>query len=127
MYCRYCGAKTDLRKRRCPVCGANQRKRRFSFFLLLSVALACAMLAAVFVLGTRLERAQSLTSPAAYTAQTTPAEPETQSGNTVFITHAGTKYHKAGCSYLNDSKEQISLQEAQSLGYTPCAFCFGSE
>jgi len=125
MYCRACGAKTDIRKRTCPVCGANQRKRRFSFFLLLSVLLAGAILAAVFVLGTQLERSQSLTAPAAYTAPVPSAAADSDDGTVVYVTHAGTKYHKAGCSYLNDSKESISLQEAQTLGYAPCAFCFG--
>ena len=124
MYCRSCGVKIDIRKQNCPVCGADQRKRRFSFFLLVAVLLACAVFAAVLVLGTRLSKEQALTAPAAYTAQTS-STAAADSGNVVYVTHAGTKYHKAGCSYLNDSKESISLEEAQSLGYEPCAFCFG--
>lgn len=124
MYCRSCGTKLDIRKGNCPVCGADQRVRRVSFFLTAVVLLAAAILAAVFVLGTRLEKAQTLTAPAAYTAEE-PSKGEIDSANVVYVTHAGTKYHKAGCSYLNDSKERISLQEAQSLGYEPCAFCFG--
>ncbi len=124
MYCRSCGTKLDIREGNCPVCGADQRVRRVSFFLTAVVLLAAAILAAVFVLGTRLEKAQTLTAPAAYTAEE-PSKGEIDSANVVYVTHAGTKYHKAGCSYLNDSKERISLQEAQSLGYEPCAFCFG--
>ena len=124
MYCRHCGAKTDIRKGACPVCGANQKARRFSFFGLVAVLLACAMFAALLFFGNRLETGPALTSPAAYTAPTDTAA-DTESGDFVFVTHAGTKYHKESCNYLNDSKERLSLQEAQALGYTPCAFCFG--
>jgi len=124
MYCRSCGTKLDIRKGKCPVCGADQRARRASFFLIAVVLLAAAILAAVFVLGTRLEKEQPLTAPAAYTAEE-PSAAAVDSANVVYVTHAGTKYHKAGCSYLNDSKESISLEEAQALGYEPCAFCFG--
>lgn len=124
MYCRSCGAKTDIRKGTCPVCGASQKARRFSFFCLVAVLLACAMFAALLFFGTRLETEQALTSPAAYTAATTAATGD-ESGDFVYVTHAGTKYHKEGCNYLNDSKERLSLQEAQAIGYEPCAFCFG--
>ena len=126
MYCRSCGAKTDVRKARCPVCGADQRKRRFSFFLLLCVILACAIFTGVLALGARLQTEQQpLTTPTAYTASTAAAKDRTGT-ETVFVTRSGSKYHKDGCTYLNDSKEAISLQEAQELGYEPCAVCFGN-
>ena len=40
MYCRSCGTKLDIRKGTCPVCGADQRVRRVSFFLTAVVLLA---------------------------------------------------------------------------------------
>jgi hypothetical protein len=126
MFCKHCGAKTDVRKARCPVCGADQRTRRFSFFSLVAVALACALFAGILVLNGVLQRnggAAALTAPAAYTA---PAETTTEAtgSDAVFITHAGTKYHLDGCAYLNDTKEKIALSEAIRQGYEPCAACF---
>lgn len=126
MYCKHCGAETDVRKARCPVCGADQRKRRFSFFSLIAVLLAGAMFAGVLLCGYVLHKSEdfaALTSPAAYTAQTIPSTDET-TGETVYITHAGTKYHKDGCMHLNDTKQLIALDEAIREGYEPCAVCF---
>jgi hypothetical protein len=42
---------------------------------------------------------------------------------TVYVTDTGTKYHKAGCSYLNHSSTAISLCEAKSRGLGPCSRC----
>lgn len=42
---------------------------------------------------------------------------------TVYITKTGTKYHRAGCRYLKDSKIPIKKSEAISRGYTPCSVC----
>lgn len=41
----------------------------------------------------------------------------------VYITETGSKYHKAGCQYLSQSKIPISRQEAIRLGYPPCSVC----
>lgn len=126
MFCQHCGAETDVRKARCPVCGADQRKRRFSFFSLIAVLLAGAMFAGVLVCDYALHKsgaAAAVTSPAAYTAQTVPPAQESDS-DMVYITHAGTKYHKDGCMHLNDTKQEISLNEAIREGYEPCAVCF---
>ena len=126
MYCRSCGAKTDPRKARCPVCGENQRKRRFSFFALLAAAAACVLFAGVLVLGARLQREanDNLTVPAAQTAPVSESTTDNGAPQTVFVTHAGTKYHRDGCPHLSDSKEQISLADALRQGYEPCADCF---
>lgn len=40
----------------------------------------------------------------------------------VFISESGQKYHQAGCRFLKSSVE-ITLQEAQEQGYTPCSVC----
>lgn len=42
---------------------------------------------------------------------------------TVYITETGSKYHRAGCSYLKKSCISISLSDAKSRGYTPCSRC----
>ncbi len=44
-------------------------------------------------------------------------------GPTVYITATGTKYHRDGCRYLEESKIAISLSEAKAQGYTPCKVC----
>lgn len=41
----------------------------------------------------------------------------------VFVTKSGTKYHRKDCSYLNDSKTSLSLNEAKVSGYNPCSKC----
>jgi len=39
--------------------------------------------------------------------------------NTVFITNTGTKYHRAGCKYLEKSSNPIALKDAVGK-YEPC-------
>lgn len=41
----------------------------------------------------------------------------------VYVTDTGSKYHKAGCSYLKSSNE-ISLSDAIAWGYEPCSRCY---
>ena len=43
--------------------------------------------------------------------------------DTVYITRAGKKYHKEGCSSLRDSKISISLEDACKRKYGPCSRC----
>ncbi|MFA6054051.1 MAG: hypothetical protein WC769_01625 [Thermodesulfovibrionales bacterium] len=40
----------------------------------------------------------------------------------VYITRSGSKYHKAGCSYLKKSSIPIKLSEVESQ-YSPCSRC----
>ncbi|MBQ3100025.1 MAG: hypothetical protein IJC50_03440 [Clostridia bacterium] len=42
----------------------------------------------------------------------------------VYTTETGTKYHLSGCSYLRSSANEITLEEAEGQGYTPCSRCF---
>ncbi len=56
---------------------------------------------------------------------TVKAKESTASERTVYITNSGTKYHRAGCRFLNKSKIEISLSEAQAQGYTACQVCGG--
>lgn len=42
---------------------------------------------------------------------------------TVYVTNSGSKYHRAGCSYLNQSANAMSLCDAKAKGYGPCSRC----
>lgn len=44
-------------------------------------------------------------------------------GQTVYITDTGSKYHRYGCRYLRQSCHSISLSSAKSRGYTACKVC----
>ncbi|MGH7242373.1 MAG: hypothetical protein ACREJD_03025 [Phycisphaerales bacterium] len=65
-------------------------------------------------------RPLSTTSPSP-TASNTPKDSDSQS-DTVFVTQTGTKYHRAGCSYLKSSSIAMSLADAQAK-YSPCSRC----
>ena len=41
----------------------------------------------------------------------------------VYITDTGSKYHRLGCRYLDESCHSITLEEAQRRGYEPCKVC----
>lgn len=45
------------------------------------------------------------------------------SAQTVYTTNTGEKYHKSNCHYLKNSKKEINLEKAKSLGYQPCKVC----
>jgi micrococcal nuclease len=51
---------------------------------------------------------------------TSPKRDETQI--TVYVTKTGTKYHRAGCSYLRRSAIPTTLKAAKAR-YTPCSRC----
>ncbi len=125
VYCKHCGARTDIRQANCPVCRADQRKRRAAFFAVPAVLLVCVLtLGALFGPGLRraAQEKESLLRPSASAEADTAAAPDAE---TVYVTIAGTKFHRDGCSHLSDTKEAIARTEAQRLGYTPCADCFG--
>lgn len=42
----------------------------------------------------------------------------------VYVTDTGSKYHRAGCRYLWNSKRKVSLSSAKSFGYTACSVCW---
>ena len=42
---------------------------------------------------------------------------------TVYITRAGSKYHREGCGHLRESRIPISLPTAKAQGYEPCSRC----
>lgn len=55
--------------------------------------------------------------------QTPPATSTSILDTTVYITKTGSKYHKAGCRYLDQSAIPIKLRDAVARGYTPCSVC----
>ncbi|MBB5265348.1 competence protein ComEC [Catenibacillus scindens] len=52
---------------------------------------------------------------------------ETEEDIQVHITQSGSRYHREGCSSLENSDTVISLDEAKSRGYTPCQRCHPPE
>jgi DNA-entry nuclease len=57
----------------------------------------------------------------------TPDDPENggESEQMVFIPKTGTKYHSdSTCGTMKDPRE-VTLEEAEKLGYTPCNKCYG--
>ena len=72
------------------------------------------------------------TTSAVSKAATTTQSPATQSttvsqpssGGMVWIPKSGSKYHSySGCSNMRNPS-QVTLEKAQSLGYTPCKKCY---
>lgn len=51
------------------------------------------------------------------------SEPEESREDMVHITRTGTKYHQAGCRYLDESDIEIRREDALARGYEPCGFC----
>ena len=43
----------------------------------------------------------------------------------VYTTEHGTCYHASDCHYLNQSKIEKGLYNAQQKGYRPCSYCKG--
>ena len=48
---------------------------------------------------------------------------EDPSGEVVYITRTGIRFHKGTCRYLRRSKLPITVGEAETKGYTPCKVC----
>ena len=44
-------------------------------------------------------------------------------GQTLYVTKTGTKYHRDGCRSLRKSRTPISLGDAKRKGYGPCKVC----
>ncbi|MDB4285617.1 thermonuclease family protein [bacterium] len=45
------------------------------------------------------------------------------SGEMVYITSTGSKYHRNGCRYLDKSKVEVNIERVVDLGYEPCKVC----
>ncbi len=46
-----------------------------------------------------------------------------KTGNIVYLTNSGTKFHRDGCSSLSKSKISISYEDALARGFEPCGRC----
>ena len=65
-----------------------------------------------------------VTEPAPAAPAPAPAEPQQQEVMVWIPTHGGTKYHsRSSCSGMEDP-QQVTLEEAQALGFTPCKRCY---
>lgn len=68
--------------------------------------------------------APAVTSSPAMVAPTAEAEATTEpTKSVVYVTETGSKYHRAGCSYLKKSSIPMSKETAKSQGYTACSKC----
>lgn len=69
----------------------------------------------------------SITGSAASGSDTSPAENSVSdslnSKTMVHITATGKKYHRAGCRTLKKSDTEVTLDEAKSMGLSPCGIC----
>lgn len=69
----------------------------------------------------------SITGSAASGSDTSPAEnsvsDSSNSKTMVHITETGKKYHRAGCRTLKKSDTEVTLDEAKSMGLSPCGIC----
>lgn len=69
----------------------------------------------------------STTGSAASGSDTSPAEnsvsDSSNSKTMVHITATGKKYHRAGCRTLKKSDTEVTLDEAKSMGLSPCGIC----
>lgn len=67
------------------------------------------------------------TGSAASGSDTSPAEnsvsDSSNSETMVHITATGKKYHRAGCRTLKKSDTEVTLDEAKSMGLSPCGIC----
>lgn len=44
-------------------------------------------------------------------------------GEMVYVTTAGEKYHTVNCRFTSNTSIPLLLEDAQSIGFTPCQFC----
>lgn len=60
------------------------------------------------------------------TSQPSSDDNQSQTQEFYYVTANGTKYHKAGCSYIKNKEnlKQIPASEIASTGYEPCSRCF---
>lgn len=59
------------------------------------------------------------------TTETTTAAATDNNENVVYITKSGSKYHHPDCRYVKDKNPlSITLQEAESQGYSACSVCY---
>jgi len=47
----------------------------------------------------------------------------TKNEHTVYITDTGSKYHRSGCRYLDQSKHEVDYDYAVANGYVACKVC----
>lgn len=65
----------------------------------------------------------SASSGSATSATENSATDSSNSETMVHITATGKKYHRAGCRALKKSDTEVTLDEAKSMGLSPCGIC----
>ncbi len=108
-----------------PPCPARRPARpRRSVAVRRSLVVAAALLiAATCLVAPRVQSAGNPAGPSepAATGFESASATDAQT-TTVYITRTGSKYHRAGCRYLRQSKIPISLKHAKQH-YEPCSVC----
>jgi hypothetical protein len=94
-----------------------------------AVIASCFLLATLCTVQGITQSTGNISSPRTQ-AEAPPATPKVQTQApaatqdiTVYVTHTGSKYHRAGCRSLAKSSIPISLKEAAAKGYSPCSIC----
>ncbi len=64
-----------------------------------------------------------LFSPSQATVNPISANPTINRQTVIYRTKTGKKYHRGDCSYLRQSKIQITIKQAIAEGLTPCSRC----
>jgi micrococcal nuclease len=67
--------------------------------------------------------ASGLSSTRTTTQVSSQALSQPSDSTTVYVTKTGTKYHKAGCTYLRRSSIPMSSSDAVNSNYSPCSVC----
>ncbi|MBL8756906.1 MAG: hypothetical protein JNK35_00580 [Phycisphaerae bacterium] len=89
------------------------------------VVLAISSLGAAFLIGRATAPQQTVPTLAAQPDGWDLAEAEgaAMDAKTVYVTHDGAKYHRAGCSYLRTSGTPTTRAVAVAKGLGPCSRC----
>lgn len=98
--------------------------------IVLSILFVCFMSAIMLFIGIQIGKSISQnTVPAPATVAvvaTTQQTDNSTSGEYVYATPSGKKYHKQDCWTLSKSKNltKLTVEEAESKHYNPCSICF---
>lgn len=49
---------------------------------------------------------------------------EPTQGTIVYVTSSGERYHKNGCRTVRGNTLPLIIEDAESIGYTPCGVCY---
>lgn len=91
------------------------------------VFLALALICAVGVSVCKLAENAHTESPQTQDSVSSTVTTGSSVGEYVYITRSGEKYHKANCPHIKGSETtELTVEDAERLGYEPCKNCIGS-